>query len=88
MQFEEYTTLEIPDANRALGSSSRYFWNKTASRWFNLSPTQRVSRRVATTSLCGLVAQMRGANRCETIIWLTVAASALAVLVLSFSLAA
>lgn len=46
------------------------------------------SKPVATTSLSGLVAHWRNANRYETIIWLTVAAAAFAVLVLSLSLAA
>jgi hypothetical protein len=87
MKSEAYPIVETPDANRSLRSFYRYCWNKLSSRRFNFEATQRGSKRVATTSpLCALVVQVRRANLCESIIWLTVAASAVVALALSLSL--
>jgi hypothetical protein len=86
--LSEIALPQDTNANRVLEASARASCARQPSRWFSPAISKSASKPVATTSLCGLLAQWRSANWCETIIWLTVAAAALAVLVLSLTLAA
>ena len=84
----EWPLPQATNANRLMGSTGHASCARQPSRWVGLTFSKSGSKPVATTSLSGLMAQWRNTNRFETIIWLTVAAAAFAVLILSLSLAA